>query len=179
MLNKRGKWALENNIWTIPNEGNSGHIEKFSGEFIKKQQCKKATRVRKINYISEQRWKLDDFMLENKAGIWKSVDKWVFKTGDDDLIYIENNSKAQVMEATSDGKVILEVFEEGKVERQWKKGKPDCRGYFILESHFEGPKVITAISENGLEIKGNIFLRWIIKSIVTDYLPFFTPRSLY
>ena len=100
-------------------------------------------------------------MLKNKAGLWKSVDKWVFKTVYDDLFYIENNSKTYVLEFTSDGKVIEEVFEEGKVEQQWKKGKSDGEGYFILESHSEMPKVITGISESGLEIKGNITLRWI------------------
>ena len=109
----------------------------------------------KKNVISEQRWKLDDFMLKNKTGIWNSVDKWVLKTGDDDLIYIENYSKATVLEATSDGEVIEEVFEEGKVEQQWKKGKPDGEGYFVLESHSEMPKVISSISKSCLELKGN------------------------
>ena len=40
-------------------------------------------------------------------------------------------------------------------DRLWKKGKPDAEGYFTLEN--DGvPMVITAISESGLEIKGNI-----------------------
>ena len=79
---------------------------------------------------------------------------WIFKTKDDDLIYIENTSKSKVLQATSDGKVILEVFEEGKVEQLWKKGKPDTEDYFTLESHSEVPGVITAISKSGLKIKG-------------------------
>ena len=57
--------------------------------------------------------------------------------------------------ATSDGKVIQEVFVEGKTDQLWKKGKPDAEGYFTLENSGV-PKVITAISESGLEIKGNI-----------------------
>ena len=100
-------------------------------------------------------------MLKNKAGIWKSVDKWVFKTGEVDMIYIENNSKTNVLEATSDGKVIEEVFVEGKADQLWKKGKPDDEGYFTLENSGV-PKVITTISESGLEIKGNITLRYSI-----------------
>ena len=87
---------------------------------------------------------------------------WIFKTKDNDLVYIENTSKTKVLEATSDGKVIQEVFEEGKAEQLWKKGKPMAQDYFTLESHSEVPKVITAISESGLEIKGNITLRWIV-----------------
>ena len=68
------------------------------------------------------------------------------------------------MRATSDGKVIEGVFVEGKAEQLWIKGKPDAEGYFTLESHSEMPKVITAISERGLEIKSNITMRCIINS---------------
>ena len=87
---------------------------------------------------------------------------WIFKTKDNDLVYIENTSKTKVLQATSDGKVIQEVFEEGKAEQLWKKGKPMAQDYFTLESHSEVQKVITAISESILEIKGNITLRRII-----------------
>jgi hypothetical protein len=100
-------------------------------------------------------------MLKNKAGLWKSVDSWIFKTKHGDLIYIENTSKTKVLGATSDGKAIQEVFLEGKTDQLWKKGKPDSQGYFKLENS-EVPKVLTAISESGLEIKGNITLRWML-----------------
>ena len=87
---------------------------------------------------------------------------WNFKNGsqnkDDGLIYIENNSKTKVLQATSDGKVIQEVFVEGKAKQLWKKGKPDAEDYFTLESHSKVPKVITAISESDLEIKKTIVL---------------------
>ena len=66
------------------------------------------------------------------------------------------------------GEVILEDFEEGKDGQLWKKGEPDAEGYFTiensvsgLENDYEVPKFMTAISESGLEIKGNITLRWI------------------
>ena len=101
-------------------------------------------------------------MLENKAGLWRSVDSWIFKAkGDDRLIYIENTSKAKVLETTRDGKVIQEVFVEGKADQLWKKGEPDAEGYITLEN-YGVPKVITAISQSDLEIKGNIALRWIL-----------------
>ena len=77
------------------------------------------------------------------------------------MIYIENTSKTKVLQATSDGKVIQEVLVEGKAEQLWKKGKPDAEDYFTLESHSKVPKVITAISESDLEIKGNVTLRCI------------------
>ena len=101
---------------------------------------------------------------------------WIFKPKDDDLIYIENTSKAKVLGATSDGKVILEDFEEGKAHQLWKKGELDAEDYFTLENSGV-PKVLTAISESSLEIKGNITMRWIL---LVDYLPlFFTHRSQF
>ena len=63
------------------------------------------------------------------------------------------------MQATSDGKVIQEAYVDGKDEQLWKKGKPDAEGYFILESHSEMPKVLTAHDWKNLVIKGNITLR--------------------
>ena len=139
-------------------------MDEGKGEFVKKQQCKKATRICKLNSFSDktQRWKLgNNKKLENKGGVWKSDDLWIFKTKENDLIYIENTSQTKVLRATSDGKVIQEVFEEGKADQLWKKGKPMAYDFFTLESHSQVPKVITAISENDLEIKGNITLRWI------------------
>ena len=121
----------------------------LNGEFVKKQRCKKATRVLKINSFSVQRWKLDDNLLKDKAGLWKSVDSWIFKTKDN-ISIIENISKRKVLGATSDGKVIQEVFVAGKADQLWKIGEPDAKGYFTLENSGV-PKVITAISESSLE----------------------------
>jgi hypothetical protein len=59
-----------------------------------------------------------------------------------------------VLEATSDDKVILKDFEEGKAHQLWKKIELDAEDYFILENTGVR-KVLTAISENILEIKGN------------------------
>ena len=111
---------------------------------------------------------------------------WIFKPKDDyyyhydGLIYIENTSKTKILGATSDGKVILEDFEEGKSKQVWKKGELDAEDYYTLENSGV-PKVLTAISESGLEIKGNISLRWILLAdyIFVDYLQccFFTHRS--
>ena len=110
--------------------------------------------------VQKQLWKLDDNLLINKKGLWKSVDLWNFKTKDDGLVYIENTSKTKVLETTNDNQVILEDFEEDKAEQLWEKGEPDAKGYFILvpslASFVTVPKVITAISESGLEIKGII-----------------------
>ena len=91
-------------------------------------------------------------MLKNKAGLWKSVDSWIFKPKNDGLISIENTSERKVLGARSDGQVIQEVFVEGKAEQLWKKEKLDD-GYLTL-TNSGVPKVITANS-SGLEIKGS------------------------
>ncbi len=62
-----------------------------------------------------------------------------------------------VLGATSDGKVILEDFEEGKAQQLWKKGEPNADGYFTIENSYV-PKIMTAISSETLEIKGNVTL---------------------
>ena len=66
--------------------------------------------------------------------------------------------QAKVLGATSNGKVIQKFLVEGKADQLWKKGEPDAEGYFTLQNSGE-PKVLTAISESSLEIKGNIAMR--------------------
>jgi hypothetical protein len=62
------------------------------------------------------------------------------------LIYIENTSKAKVLGATSDGKVIQELLVEGRADQLWKKGEPDAEGYFTLQNSGES-KFLTAFDE--------------------------------
>ena len=133
------------------------------GEFVKKQQCKTATRVWNFNSISGQKWKLDNNLLKNKAGLWKSTDLWTFTTKDNDFIYIENTSKTKVLGATSDGKVIQEVFVADKAEQLWKKGKPDANGYFTLSSpeltNFDPVEMVLTVTPNSnLVVRGK--LQW-------------------
>ena len=61
--------------------------------------------------------------------------------------------QAKDLGATSNGKVIQKFLVEGKADQLWKKGEPDAEGYFTLQNSGE-PKVLTAISESSLEIKG-------------------------
>ena len=99
-------------------------------------------------------------MLKNKAGVWKSDDDWNFIPKNDGLIWIENTSKQKtVWTLGALDRVTLETFAEAKVQQLWKQGEPDAEGYFTLENYYVLPKFMTAISESGLEIKGNITLR--------------------
>ena len=98
-------------------------------------------------------------MLKNKAGIWKSDDLWIFKTKEDDLIYLENTSNKKVLGATRKSKVILEDSEGTTAQQLWKKGKTDIQGYFTLQNFGVPNLVITATSESDLEIKGSITMK--------------------
>ena len=108
------------------------------------------------------RYPVDGKSLKNKAGVWKSDDLWIFKPKDNDSIYgyIEITSKSKVLGAASDGTVIPEAKKPSSQEQLWKKGEPDAEDYFTLENSGV-PKVLTAISEIDMEIKGNATLRWI------------------
>jgi hypothetical protein len=117
-------------------------------------------------------------MLRNKAGIWESDDLWFFQydymvngekepiiPGNVDLFWITRitpNDNLVNLAATSDGEVIEEPEVIGKVEQAWRMVELDNEGYFSLESYSESDsgvsKIITAISESGLEIQGNITL---------------------
>ena len=79
------------------------------------------------------------------------------------------------MGAKRDGKVIQEVFVKGKADQKWYKGSLDAQGYFTLSKKIFVDKkyltkYLTAISEKGLEIKGNINMRRIL---LVDYLLIF------
>ena len=108
-----------------------------------------------ILFLASQLWELNDEVLQNKEGLWKSNDTWNFKAEDDDLIYIENTSKTKVLGTKNNSKVILKNFEENKPEQLWKKGEPIAEGYFTLEN-LKVSKFMTATSSTSLELKGNM-----------------------
>ena len=89
--------------------------------------------------------------MKNKANLWRSNEEWDF-TFKEKLVCIHNKLNNKVLETTIDGKVILKDAEEGKPEQLWKKRS--AQWHFTLENS-KVPKVMTAISANSLEIKGN------------------------
>ena len=100
--------------------------------------------------------------MENKAAdLWKSQDEWKFgKKGE--MYYIENVTKKKVLGTTNFGKVIEEDFEEDNLKpgQLWKKVDPvgpTTEGDILLENS-ESTKFMTAISNNSIEIKGNLYL---------------------
>ena len=79
LKNKEGLW-MSDEEWNFKTKDDLIYIENI-GEFVKKTR-KNATRVCKLNYFSDntQKWKLGkNKKLENKEGVWKSDDLWIFK----------------------------------------------------------------------------------------------------
>ena len=114
------------------------------------------------NSDPSQVWYLDGSTLENKAAnLWKSQDEWKFgKKGE--MYYIENVTKKKVLGATNFGKVIEEDFEEDNLKpgQLWRKVDPvgPTTENDILLENSESTKFMTAISNNSIEIKGNLYL---------------------
>ena len=98
-------------------------------------------------------------MLQNKGGLWKSNDMWNFNHINGSLVRIENINKTKVWGTTNLGKVILEVYVEGKADQLWKKGKPNAEGYITLENYKVSSWFVTAASSTSLKLEGNITLR--------------------
>ena len=98
-------------------------------------------------------------MLQNKEGLWKSSDLWIFSSNES-LIFIGNINKTMVWGISNDSKVILEILKKDVLGQSWKKGEPDAEGWFTLEN-YKVSKFVTAASSTSLELKGNIALRWI------------------
>ena len=103
-------------------------------------------------------WKLHRNTIQNKANIWMTKDNWNFKTKGN-FVYIENDSKKEVLGTTDDGKLILEDHVEDKPGQLWKRGEPDDEGYFVIQNS-QSLKYITAISESSLEIRGKCILKY-------------------
>ena len=51
------------------------------------------------------------------------------------------------------GEVKEENFVQDKPGQSWKRGDSNNEGYFTLK-HSESPKVMTAVSENKIKLKG-------------------------
>ena len=114
------------------------------------------------NSDPSQVWRLEGSTLENKAAnLWKSQDEWKFGQKGE-MYYIENVTKKKVLGATNFGKVIEEDFEEDNLKpgQLWKKVDPvgpTTEGDVLLEN-YESTKFMTAISNNSIEIKGNLYV---------------------
>ena len=98
--------------------------------------------------------------MKSKSGtIWKPEEQWTFVTAEKNgsTGYIENSQKDIGLGINGDS--VHEVTSyQNDATQIWKKGEPDCEGYFTLTS-LGSQKVLTAISDQILEIKGK-YIPW-------------------
>ena len=98
----------------------------------------------------------------NEAGIWKSTDIWKFRTSDHSSgVYIENTTRDSVLSATSEGSLH---FVDAAATPSFKKGNTDDEGYFTLTC-LKSQKVLTATSDESLEMKGRVDCKHILRII--------------
>ena len=97
-------------------------------------------------------WKINGANdLMNKAGIWKSGDKWKFRSITSTKVYVENISNKTRLSIADETTVIEEAIEEN-AGQVWDIGIPSKDGYFTLSNMSNG--FLTASSTYTLEIKG-------------------------
>ena len=92
----------------------------------------------------------------NQEGVWDSNDNWSFRTIDDDIIYIENDSRQKVLKAKSKNKVIEDQLVVVEDSHLWKKGEADNNGYFTLQNQKFKHRYLNAKSANKLEMKSKL-----------------------
>ena len=105
-------------------------------------------------------WKFEDEVLKSKSGtIWKPEEQWTFVTAEKNgsMGYIANSEKDIGLGITGDS--VHEVTSyQNDATQIWKKGEPDRDGYFTLTS-LRSQKVLTAISDDIIEIRGKVMNR--------------------
>ena len=76
---------------------------------------------------------MNDAILTNKAGIWKSDDEWNLKSLDP-IVYVENTSKQRVLQYSNyfDKHVILKSFDQNETNQRWKRKEASDDDYFKL-----------------------------------------------
>ena len=118
-----------------------------------------------------QLWKLDDTTLMNKGGVWKSTKKWNFTPNDNWTVYIQTISDDNKVLGLKENEVILELKDSKKAGQLWIKGEEMAECYFTLKN-IESSKVLTAISEKSLKVKGNSQKKCIVFSCIFIVLLF-------
>ena len=97
-------------------------------------------------------WKVTDNRLINKANEWQSTQKWNLKNIDE-MFYMENMSTNKVLTIKNGNYVCEEIMDRNLSNQLWKKGPTNNEGFFTLLSP-NSNGFMSAISENGIEIKG-------------------------
>ena len=100
-------------------------------------------------------WKINGANdLMNKAGVWKSRDKWTFRSITSTKVYVENNSNKTRLAVADDETTVIEEAIENNAGQVWDIGIPSKDGYFTLTMTNMSKGLLTASSTYDLKIKG-------------------------
>ena len=97
---------------------------------------------------------MENGTLKNKEGLWQSNATWTFEYFNGTLIKIKNNTANKFLGSQSDGQVFGENHKDNELRQLWIKGKADTEGYYTLENSKSQNLMLTALSEDNLEVKG-------------------------
>ena len=69
------------------------------------------------------------------------------------LIRIKNNTASKFLHAQKDGQVLTNDPKDNELNKLWIQGKADTEGYFTLENSNHENQMLTAVSQDDLQIK--------------------------
>ena len=107
---------------------------------------------RSFSSFQEQLWKLDDTALISRSKLWKSKDKWNFKTNEC-IWYIKLAKKDKVLGITNENEVIDDTIVPDDMKQMWIIGPTNNKGYFTL-NNLHSQQLLTANSSDEFEITG-------------------------
>ena len=101
-----------------------------------------------------------------KSNQWKSDADWIFLNSAGGKFIFTNNASSEYLGVNTEDKVVMvEILGQNVLDigQHWKKGKETKDGFFTL-THISSKKVLTAVSNNDLRIKGNFWPRAIARN---------------
>lgn len=88
----------------------------------------------------------------SRSKLWKSKDKWNFKTNEC-IWYIKLANKDKVLGITNENEVIDDTIVPNDMKQMWIKGPTNNKGYFTL-NNLHSQQLLTANSSDEFEITG-------------------------
>ena len=88
----------------------------------------------------------------SRSKLWKSKDKWNFKTNEC-IWYIKLANKDKVLGITNENEVINDTIVPNDMKQMWIKGPTNNKGYFTL-NNLHSQQLLTANSSDEFEITG-------------------------
>ena len=100
-----------------------------------------------------QRWKLENGTLKDKARLWQSNATWTFDDFNGTLIRIKSITANKFLGVQTHEQVFEEDHKDNELGQLWIQGKADTEGYHTLKNSKSQNLMLTAVSDDDLEVK--------------------------